>query len=175
MTEDKLIHRIRGGDMDGFEPLIELYYDDVYRFICFKTGNPEAAWDLTQETFLKVIRYFDSYAGRGKFKGYVFSIAVNVCHDFYRENRIDNQKHIYMDDEMMADLQGGVDETGDIDNHMAVSAMLKLLPDYQREPIIYKYILGYKLREIAEITGEKIPTVKSRIRQGLKRLRREVE
>lgn len=43
MTEDKIIRCIRHGETDRLEALIEIYYDDVYRFICFKTGKLEAA------------------------------------------------------------------------------------------------------------------------------------
>lgn len=175
MTEDKIIRCIRHGETDRLEALIEIYYDDVYRFICFKTGNAEAAWDLTQETFLKVIKYFDSYKGHRRFKGYVFAIAVNVCNDFYRENRNQTDRQVHLEDEKIDLLSIASDEAEAIDNQMALQQMLNLLPDYQREAIIYKYILGYKMREIADITGEKTATVKSRIRQGLEKLRREVK
>lgn len=59
-------------------------YDKIYRYCYFKVNNAEMAEDLTQETFLK---YFNqtSYINRGKPLAYLYTIARNLCIDFYRK------------------------------------------------------------------------------------------
>ena len=59
----------------------------------------------------------------------------------------------------------------DIHERMLVEHLLAQLPSYQRDVLVLKYQYGLKAREIACIVNEKVPTVKSRIRQGLARLR----
>lgn len=171
MSEENLIRRIRQGDTALFEDLIRLYYDDIYKYMCFKTGNADIAYDLTQETFLRVLRYFESYRGRGKFKSYIFQIAGNVCNDFYKQ---------YVDEVFLDEIEkdgkaAGGDCISEYTDKLAVYELLHQLPEYQREVIIYKYFLGYKIREIAEITNELVPTVKSRLKQGLDKMRRLAE
>lgn len=59
-------------------------YDKIYRYCYFKVKNACLAEDLTQETFL---RYFaqTSYVHRGKELAYLYTIARNLCADFYRK------------------------------------------------------------------------------------------
>ena len=69
--EDKeLIYTIQHGNKELLEILIEKYYDDIYRFCYYKTGNSSLSYDLTQEIFLKLIKYIGTYKHRGKFKSY---------------------------------------------------------------------------------------------------------
>ena len=66
----------------------EKYYDDIYRFCYYKTGNSSLSYDLTQETFLKLIKYIGTYKHRGKFKSYLITIAMNVCNTYFDENKV---------------------------------------------------------------------------------------
>ena len=163
MNDKDLIKRIKQGDKWLFEELIRRYYDDVYRFCYSKCGNRDTAYDLTQETFMKLIKYFNTYQDRGKFKSYLFSIAINICNNYYKSKK----------DNDFDEIGKGMDHQGQeeqISNQIVTEELLKQLPDYQKEAIILKYFHGFKIREIAKITNEKIPTVKSRIKQGLEKM-----
>ena len=58
-------------------------YDKIYRYCYFKVNDRFLAEDLAQETFLK---YFaqNSYVNRGKQLAYLYTIARNLCVDYYR-------------------------------------------------------------------------------------------
>lgn len=168
MNEETLIKQIKNGNKALFEDLIKLYYDDVYRFIYYKTNNPDYSYDLTQETFIKMIKYFNNYSGKGKFKSYLFKIACNICNDYYKK-QITDKYNITVSEEIFynqADTQL---------NQITVEQILHKLPAFQSETIIYKYILGYKISEIADITNENISTVKSRLKQGLEKMKKYLE
>lgn len=66
------------------QDIAEEYYDDIYRFCAFQTGSREDAYDLAQETFLRFIRYVESYHDRN-LKGYLLTIAMNVCRNYMAE------------------------------------------------------------------------------------------
>ena len=87
MSDQELIAQIRGGDKESMQTLIERYYDDIYRFIRYKCGNADLSYDLTQETFLRFIRYFHSYVEKGTFRSYLFRIAMNVINDHFHHMR----------------------------------------------------------------------------------------
>ena len=98
MEDKELIYKIQHGNKELLEILIEKYYDDIYRFCYYKTGNSSLSYDLTQETFLKLIKYIGTYKHRRKFKSYLITIAMNVCNTYFDENKVeleeldDNQK-----------------------------------------------------------------------------------
>lgn len=58
--EEELIQRIEQGDMAAANELVEMYYAEILRYCLWHTPNRCLAEDAVQETFLKVIRYFDS-------------------------------------------------------------------------------------------------------------------
>ena len=61
MEDKELIYKIQHGNKELLEILIEKYYDDIYRFCYYKTGNSSLSYDSTQETFLKLIKYIGTY------------------------------------------------------------------------------------------------------------------
>lgn len=87
MNDRELIGRIQSGDKSCFEELIARHYDEVYRFCCYKTGNAALSYDLTQTTFLKLIKYMGAYVHKDRFKSYLFSIALNVCNSYFRDKK----------------------------------------------------------------------------------------
>ena len=72
------------------EDIAEKYYDDIFRFCVFQTGSREAACDLAQETFLRFSRYVESYRHRN-LKGYLLTIAMNVCRDYLRKRGMEER------------------------------------------------------------------------------------
>lgn len=82
MDDRKAIKEIQNGNKEYLNLLAEKYYDDIYRFCCCQTGDPDTAYDLAQETFLRFIRYVDHYRYKN-LKGYLLTIARNVCFDFF--------------------------------------------------------------------------------------------
>ena len=65
---------------------MDRYYDDIYNFCCYHSGNREDAYDLAQETFLRFIRYVGQYK-YVNLKGYLLTVAMNVCRNYYRDKK----------------------------------------------------------------------------------------
>lgn len=171
MNDQKKIRLIGQGKTEYINDIAQAYYDDVYRFCCFQTGNREWAYDLTQETFLRFIRYVDTMKG-GNLKGYLLAIAMNVCRDGWKEKARQSAETSW--EEGTAGEVPGRENDGAEDRMMLQGALL-LLPDFQREAIVLHYYHGMKYREIAKMTGTGVSTVKSRIRQGCEKLKEMLE
>lgn len=170
MTDGQLIRRIQEGDADSFQTLIEKYYDEVFGFCCFLTGDREAAYDCTQETFLKVTRYIGTYREQNKFKGYLFSIARNACNDYFRGKRPE-----YPDEDGMEKVADNKDFAKNSETAWVLQEALKKLPKFQREVIVLKYYHGFKIKEIAQLLSIPMATAKSRLRQGMMKLKKILE
>lgn len=168
--EDKLlIKEIQKGKKEYLNDIAEKYYDDIYRFCCFQTGNSQDAYDLVQETFLKFIRYVDSYTYKN-LKGYLLTIAMNLCRDYF--SRPERRHTINIDMEEMERLKNTQSLEGEnMDGKLVLIQALGSIKPQQREAIVMVYAYGYKYGEIAKMTGTNLSTVKSRVYQGTEKLR----
>lgn len=184
MDDRKMIKEIQNGRKEYLNLLAEKYYDDIYHFCCYQTGNPDLSYDLAQETFLRFIRYVDNYRYKN-LKGYLLTIARNVCFDYFTGEAASHRHLTFSPLEESAPEDPAVrcaDSSGIQDDLLGavireersrqlVQALMKL-PDIQREVIVLHSLYGLKHREIAQITGTSPSTVKSRMKQGMEKLKR---
>ena len=171
MTDRERIQRIFSGEPEQMSELIEEYYQDIFQYCYSQTRRESAAYDCTQETFLRVIRYLNRYVEQKKFRAYLFGIARSVCIDFFRKKS-----------ESEVGYEEGYEETlreEDFADRVSEQVMIKKamekLKEEQREVLDLSYYHGLTAKEIAYVTGERVTAVKSRIRQSLKKLRQILE
>lgn len=149
--------------------MIEQYYSNIYSYLYRKVGNTELAEDLTQEVFLRLVNTLSRYRPTGKFSNYVFTIAVNAANDYFRKNSLFMQEDVNS-----INIDAGVDiEDFFIKQEQfdRLKETIGKLPDKQKDAILLRYFHNMKIKDISKITGANISTVKSRINQGLKRLK----
>ena len=68
---------LRSGDRAEIAALVEIFMDPVYRLAMRMTGNEQDAEDITQETFIKVIRALPDFEGRSQLATWIYRIAMN--------------------------------------------------------------------------------------------------
>lgn len=165
MNDRTLVHQIQKGKKELLAEVIARYYGDIYRFCVYQTGNVQDSADITQETFCKFIRYVDSYRFRS-LKAYLYAIARNACMDYFRGQRT----HVPLEEapQAVGAEKGYVRAELESDLFM----QLQKISGEQREAILLFYYEELKLTDIARITGAPLSTVKSRIRQGLAKLKK---
>lgn len=180
MQDYELIKRIRQGEKQLFGQLVEKYYNDVFRYCYYQTGNEHTAYDCTQETFYHLMRFLDNYRERNHFKSYLIRIASNVCKDYFRKSsrrtasEVSYSQWIDSDtaSENRADIpSSAVGSEQEFLLRLSIREGLMHLPESQREVIVLYYYEGYKLREIASLTGVPLSTVKTRLYAGTEKLK----
>lgn len=159
--ENELFRKLNSGASSALDELIRIYYPEILRYCSWHTSDKQTAEDATQDTFLKAVRYLDNYRHHGKFRAFLYKIAVNTCTDLWRQRKLQPQ---YEDEEYIE--PGFAQVEADIN----MKKMLDTLPDDQREAVILRYVHGFKIREIADILNEPLRTVQSRLRTALKNL-----
>lgn len=171
MKESELIRRCQRGEKEAFEALIRSFYPYVTKYLFRLTRDEALTEDLTQDVFLRMIRTIDRYQpeGRASFATYLMTIAKNRWIDFVRRSSplITSLSEV--------DLPGNDQAERQALTHIAyeeVMASVDALPPEQAQAIRLKYIDEYTLQEIEAITGVPAKTVKSRIHEGTKKLRR---
>ncbi len=164
------------GSLPAFEALYARYKSPVFAFLYRLTGNRDLAEELQQETFLRVVRSKTSYRFGAKFVAWLYSIARNQVVDAKRREKY--RKHASLDQPARDDgpsLMDRIADDGPSPDRESIAKRLQLdlekalaaLPEDQREVFLLREYSGLKFQEIAEITGAKEGTVKSRMRYAL--------
>lgn len=164
MEDENLIQRIKAGDADAMNQLIQKYYGTVYAYCYRKLGNRDDAQDITQETFLHFCRYFDSYAQKGKVINYLYTIAHNLYVSMVRRNTPDHLEE--------TEKGASSDDVDQFEVADSVKTALTGLPDEQRDVILLRFYHDLKLKEIAKITGSGLSVTKYRLSQGVKAIKK---
>lgn len=166
-----LIRRIQNGDPEAFETLVRKYYQNIYQFCVRRcNGDTALAADLTQDTFLKLIEHIQQYRLTGKFINFLLTIAVNICNNHFKKKSPD-----IVDMDTLSAVPSNLNISEEVlrqEDAKIIQQAIDRLPDMQKEVVILRFYHDRKLKEIAAITGVSLPTAKSRLKQGLDKLKR---
>lgn len=169
--EDELIKRMEQGDINAADELIKMFYPEILRYCLWHAPNRSLAEDAVQETFLKVIRYFDRYTHKGRFKPFLYQVAANTCIDMRRKN---GNMALSLDELAIdyAYLESGFT---DIHSEMVMKQLVSSLPNDLQEIVLLRFGQDLTIREIAQVVNLPLRTVQSRLRSALKKLKKEFE
>lgn len=181
-NDAQLVVAYRGGDERSFELLVRRHLPSIHRFLVRMTFDPAVAEDLTQETFLKAWRYLDRFDTAKPFTTWLYTIAKNTLLDFLKKKRavpfsqLDSPEDTDQPfDETLEDqesLPSVLAERAELGKEL--SELLARLPEAQRLAVVLHETEELTFREIAEVTGDPLDTVKSRYRRGMLAMRKEL-
>lgn len=171
MKDGELVQKIQCGNKEALGVIIERYYTDIFRFCLYMVQAEEDAYDITQETFLKFMKYGTS-CRHSNLKGYLLTIARNLCFNYFRENKGKLQTSEW---EEAGSIPCRRDKIRDAEASIYLRSLLGELSQEMREVIILRIYEEMKFRDIAQIMGCSISTVKSRFRLGVQHLKKLME
>ena len=167
MSDDELVEKIKCGDEAAAKELIDRYYGAILRYCGWHCSAPERAEDLTQETFLKLFRSLLKYHGRNRFKAYLYTIANRLCID-------ESRKLSFYSLETVGDIADGRSGIAQVEHREDIRRLLGVLSAEQREAVILRFGQNLGFAEIAKVMGCSMRTAQSRVRNGLRLMRREL-
>jgi RNA polymerase sigma factor (sigma-70 family) len=163
VDDAELMEAWRAGDTAAGRTLVDRHFDSAYRF--FVTKAPTHAEDLVQETFLALVEGRDRVRDRGGFRPYLFGIARHRLYRFWRDRKGDNAE-----DRPVDDLSDGVASVRDaLARHQEQKLLLqglRRLPLHTQVLLELSYFEGLTDRELAEVEGIPVGTLKSRLRKA---------
>ena len=164
-----LVRRLRAGDTSAGESLQELHGAELRRFAFRYLGNEHDAEDAVQEVFVKVL---EARVNPSEFRGWAYRIARNLCLNRLRANgRRQDADRLETGIDVAAEELGALTRLVQVEDGAAVKDALFSLSDSQREVLVLRYLEGLDREEIAEVLEVSVSVVKSRLFEGLSRLR----
>ncbi len=173
-----LLGRVALGDQSAFAELYDLLAPRVHAVVLRVLRDPSMAEEVTQEVFVELWRLAPRFeSGRGTVTAWAATVAHRRAIDRVRSSQSardrDQREHdanaaVAPRDEVVEQVEGRLDRD-------RVERALATLPAAQRESIELAYFEGYTYREVAAVLDVPEGTIKTRIRDGLIRLRRQME
>ena len=176
--EAALIERCRAGDLTAFEPLVEKYRQRAYRLAYNVLRDPEEAWDVAQDAFIRAFQALPSFRGDSAFYTWLFRIVMNVARDRARQHaargrafgteRVDEKDW----DRILVDQGTAPDANAtQVEEREKIRRALATLSEPHRAIIMLSDLEGLSYREIAEVLNIPMGTVMSRLHNARRRLR----
>ena len=173
-----LVERIlNDNDQMAAHDLIERHYKKVYKSIYMRINDAELAKDLTQETFISVLKSLNQFdSTKASFNTWISRIALNKIIDYKRGRQ---SKESMMTDVLMDYEEESTQRVDDdVINSITKDRILARLKNYDEDVgkiFLLRAEQGYSFVEIADMMGIGVSTVKNKYYSLVKKLRKELE
>ncbi|MDD2709599.1 MAG: RNA polymerase sigma factor [Verrucomicrobiae bacterium] len=181
----ELMLRVKQGDEEAFDALMEKHRQPVYNFVFRQVGNEADAEDIAQHVFVQVYRSAARYEPSARFTTWIFTIARNLCLNEFRRRRNHPAQSL---DAPAADRGGGESPPVQYPDARAKSPAAECqenelqerilravdrLPENQRTAILLCCIEDLPYEEIARVLNTSVSATKSLIHRARETLRAE--
>lgn len=182
-TDEEELERLRSGDHQAFERLVGRHGEMIYNLNLRIVHDPELAKDLTQETFIRAYRAIGRFRGESGVSTWLYRIAYHVAMDELGKARYRFESDPLEEapaDEAIEEQRGAgdtdfLDEIERSEEIRRAVGMIDRLKPEQRSALMLYYPGGKSYREISEIMGIPIGTVKTLLFRAKEELRRRLK
>ncbi len=171
MTDDELVIGMARGDQACFEAFVHRYHGPLSGYLQRQLRDPGKAEDVTQETFLRLIRQLKEGKLPDNVQAWLYRVAINLCRDYWKSAQYKTEKN------RPAELPDRKDERPSIvelaerqETRKEILASMNELPEVQRDIITLRFYQDLKLQDIASVLEIPLGSVKTHLYKGLKRL-----
>jgi RNA polymerase sigma-70 factor (ECF subfamily) len=184
-TDEELLLHFRAGGEEAFGALVRRYELELYGYLRRYLGDSTLAEDVFQNTFLQLHLKSAQYQPGNPVRPWLYTIATNQAIDALRRNgrhqavSLDEHRESTGDGEYQRLMEllenrdpGPLEQAQGLERRELVRAAVDQLPDFLRQVLVMAYYQGLKYREIADVLGIPVGTVKSRLHAALGELRR---
>ena len=167
---ERCISRLGKGDIDALDELYSLAAHSIYSYALSVLGSRHDAEDALHDTLVKIFASAKSYKPQGKPFAWIIRIAKNLCIDCLHRRK--KESAASLEDEA-EDLT--VDPIAETEDRLMIESFLSALSSEDRQIVSLHLISGFTFREIAKSLGMPPPTVMTKYRRAMIKLRKEFE
>jgi RNA polymerase sigma-70 factor, ECF subfamily len=182
-SDEDLLIRFCKGQKEAFGVLVRRYERELFGYLRRYLGDSTLAEDVFQNTFLQLYVKSDQYEPGRPVRPWLYTIATNQAIDALRRQgrhqalSLDQGREEPADGDIRSLMEtlesrgpSPVDAAEGQERKERVRASVDRLPDFLRQVLVLAYYQGLKYREIADILGIPVGTVKSRLHAALVKL-----
>lgn len=183
-TDEDLLKLYRGGQADAFGALVRRYERELFGYLRRYLGDQALAEDVFQNTFLQVFLKIEQYDAKRLVRPWLYTIATHQAIDALRrtgrrptlsldrlhEAQANGDGHSLLELLQTAPDPDPFERLDAAERQRLVRAAVDELPDHLRSTLILAYFQGLKHKDIAEVLGVPLGTVKSRLHAAVQRL-----
>lgn len=164
------IKRIRNGDIEAFEEIVDRYKNKLYSFLVKMTCSKQDSEEILQEVFIRVFKNIDKYNDRWMFSTWIYRIAINTYKSYMKKTK--RLQTVPIDNVVVSINPAG---EGCPENYYErnerqreIISLINSLKDKQRIPLILKYVKNFSYAEISDILGISEEAAKMRVMRAKK-------
>lgn len=160
MTEQELVAQLKAYDSDALNRIMDLYGNDILRFVILLVKDRHLAEDICQETFIRAYQKINQFKGSGPLKGWLLQIALNRAREKMRSSYFRRMlPKIFTENEIIDAYQDPVTKL----EQSELLIMIHKLPHKYKEVLLLFYYEDLSIREITQLLQEKEGTIKSKL------------
>ena len=180
-SDTLLVVDAQGGSLDAFGRLVVRYQSDIHGYVLRIIRDATAAYDVTQEVFLRAHRSLGTLAEPAKFRAWLYAIAVNTCRNWLKQFRREQSRVVSVDS--VADETGEwtlpdpsrlasprtAEELRELGERLCEA--IESLPQPYREVAVLRFQQELTAGEISQTLGLSLAATESRLRRAKEKLR----
>lgn len=182
-SDEALLALFRGGNAEGLAVLIRRYEGELYGYLRRYLGDASLADDVFQNTFLQVFRKAGQFEPGRPVRPWLYTVATNQAIDALRRQGRHQAVSLDQERDESADAEtpqllsllesresGPLEHLQGEERRQLVRESVERLPEFLRQVVLLAYYQGMKYRDVAEVLGIPVGTVKSRLHAALLKL-----
>lgn len=161
---------VKNGDLQQASILFDRYHKRIFNFLAQMTRDRDLAEDLTQNTFLRMMKYRSSYRVGNRFQSWIYQVARNVFSDHYQAHK--NKFSNFVNVETMEGDVADHNDQREIEHQEALlHRSMNKLTEEQRELLVLTRFQHMKYEEVAVMMDTTVANIKVKVHRAIARLR----
>jgi RNA polymerase sigma-70 factor (ECF subfamily) len=170
MTDEMIMESVKRGELQQASLLFERYNRRIFNFLARMTMDRALAEDLTQNVFLRIIKYRHTYKEGARFQSWIYQVARNIFSDHYQENK--NRFSDFVDVDKIGDQMYDSEESARLEERdILLQKSLAKLSSEQRELLVMTRFQRMKYDEVAMIMDTSVANIKVKVHRAIAKLR----
>jgi RNA polymerase sigma factor (sigma-70 family) len=168
-SDNQLMEEVKNGRVEKLAVLFERHHVMLFNFFLRLSGNREASEDLVQDVFFRILKYRATFQGQSKFTVWMYQIARNAHIDHLRKRG----QELPLDDQFGEAVSLDISPPDSLDRDQEAALLrkaLEKLPMKKREILILSRYQDMKYKDLAELFGCRVGTIKSYVHRAIKDL-----
>ncbi|MBT8356591.1 MAG: RNA polymerase sigma factor [Desulfobacterales bacterium] len=173
-----MVKKAKAGSRSAFAELVDLFQDDIFKMVFYRTRTQMDAEDITQEVFMQAFKKLPGLKKVERFKSWLFSIAINRVRDFSRKKRF---RSLFHASDTGSDFQsfdpqieGQPEAVGELvkqDFWKQIGMIMDKLSRMEREVFLLRFLDLLSIREISSVLHKNESTIKTYLYRALVKFR----